>query len=213
METPDLPGCGTLHADRSPSDIAGTLAAVRDCVRPEGPLRVLGLSLGGMVAWEWARRHPAEVAALVLINSSLGGWSPPWRRLRLAAAGQLLAASATADPLARERRIHALNSNLPDQVELRAQAWAELARRQPVLRGNVARQILAAVRFSAEPAPDVPLLVLASARDGMVDPSASRAIAARVPGARLKEHPTAGHDLPLDDPDWVIARIREWLAP
>jgi hypothetical protein len=27
----------------------------------------------------------------------------------------------------------------------------------------------------------------------------------------LREHPTAGHDLPLDDPDWVIGEIAQWL--
>jgi hypothetical protein len=28
--------------------------------------------------------------------------------------------------------------------------------------------------------------------------------------AELREHPSAGHDLPLDDPAWVAGRIAEW---
>ena len=89
VETPDLPGCGARHEERAPADVAGTLAAVRAAVRPGGPVSVLGVSLGGMVALEWARRHPGELAGLVVINSSLGGLTPPWRRLRLSAAWQV----------------------------------------------------------------------------------------------------------------------------
>jgi pimeloyl-ACP methyl ester carboxylesterase len=77
--------------------------------------------------------------------------------------------------------------------------------------GNVVRQLVAAVRYRADPDLPVPLLVLASQNDRMVDPSASRAIAYRVPGATLKEHPSAGHDLPLDDPQWVLEQIAAWM--
>jgi hypothetical protein len=52
--------------------------------------------------------------------------------------------------------------------------------------------------------------VLASRADRLVDGSCSRALAYRVPGARLAEHDSAGHDLPLDDPEWVVAQIRGW---
>jgi pimeloyl-ACP methyl ester carboxylesterase len=212
VETPDLPGCGTRHAERAPSDVAGTLAAVREAVRPGGPVSVLGVSLGGMVAHAWARRYPDDVASLVMVNSSLGGLSPPWRRLRLAAVWRLVAIALTADPLARERRIHALTSNRPERAPELAQTWAALAQRQPLRRSNAARQLLAAASYRAEPLVRVPLLVLASATDGMVDPSASRAIARSVPGSTLIEHDSAGHDLPLDEPDWVIDRIAAWLA-
>jgi pimeloyl-ACP methyl ester carboxylesterase len=212
IQTPDLPGCGSCHQARAPGDVAGMLAAVRENVRNEGPLWVLGLSLGGMVAYEWARRYPQEIAGVVLISSSLGGLSPPWRRLRPGAVWHLMAAAATGDPLPRERRLHGLTSNRPDQTEGLATAWAELARREPVLRMNVVRQLLAAARYRASPEGlTAPLLVLVSQGDRMVDPSASRAIAARLPGAILREHSSAGHDLPLDDPDWVLGEIAAWL--
>ena len=60
----------------------------------------------------------------------------------------------------------------------------------------------------------MPLTVLASNGDRLCSPIASRRLAARL-GAPLHVHPTAGHDLPLDDPDWVIARMCEpvELAP
>jgi pimeloyl-ACP methyl ester carboxylesterase len=212
VETPDLPGAGVHHAVSSPAQVAGLLAAVRAEVGP-GPLWLLGLSLGGMVAQQWMRAHPREVAGAVLVNTSAGGLVPPWRRMRASAFGQVLASAATADPLARERRIHALTSNCPEHTEVMAAAWAALARRQPVSRANVARQLLAAARYRVDGGSGelpIPTLVLTSQQDRLVDPACSRALATHL-HATLHEHPGAGHDLPLDDPDWVVEQVRGWL--
>jgi pimeloyl-ACP methyl ester carboxylesterase len=207
--TPDLPGVGVHRDMTAPATVAGLLRSVREEVGP-GPHRLLGLSLGGMVAQEWLRSHPAEVAGAVLVNTSAGGRSAPWQRVRPAAMAQILAAGVMTDPLARERRIHALTSNRPERVEETAAAWADLARRQPVSRTNVLRQLVAAAQYRGVAAPPtIPILVLTSTEDRLVDPACSRALATHL-GAPVREHPTAGHDLPLDDPDWVVARIREW---
>jgi pimeloyl-ACP methyl ester carboxylesterase len=211
VETIDLPGCGERAGERAPLTVAATLAAVRD--QPGRPVSLLGLSLGGMVAYEWARRHPDEVRAAVVINTSLGGLSPPWRRLRLSAAATIAGIVATGDPLARERRVVALTSRRPDLAEVTAGAWAELSRRHPVRRAAVLRQLLAAARYRPGPlAHPLPLLVLAGAGDRLVDPACTRALAAATPGATLREHPDAGHDLPLDDPGWVSDAVVGWLG-
>jgi pimeloyl-ACP methyl ester carboxylesterase len=79
-----------------------------------------------------------------------------------------------------------------------------------VSRRNVIRQLVAAANYrGAAPTAKIPILVLTSTEDRLVDPACSRALAAHL-GAPVREHPTAGHDLPLDDPDWVVDRIREW---
>jgi pimeloyl-ACP methyl ester carboxylesterase len=70
---------------------------------------------------------------------------------------------------------------------------------------------LAAARFSAPEKPEVPLLILAGARDRMVWPGCSRRLA-RAWNADFALHPAAGHDLPLDDGDWVAKEVRHWLA-
>ena len=76
---------------------------------------------------------------------------------------------------------------------------------------NALRQLLAAARYSApEAPPPVPVLLLASARDQLVSPNCSRTLARRW-GVPLAMHPSAGHDLPLDDGPWVAAEIRRWL--
>src|SRR5439155_8075284 len=105
---------GVHRGARAPGTVAETLVAVRAEMRAESAVWLLGLSLGGMVAFEWARQYPQEVAGAVLINTSLGGCSPPWRRLHPSAVLRLLGAMGTVDPAARERIVFALNSNPPD---------------------------------------------------------------------------------------------------
>jgi pimeloyl-ACP methyl ester carboxylesterase len=218
IDLPDLPGCGAQRGCRAPLSIAGALEIVRGDLgrggRQSYRVWLLGLSLGSMVAYEWMRRYPAEIAGGVLVNGSLGGLSLPWRRLRLGAAASLLRALVTTDPLSRERRLFALTSARPDLADATVAAWTELARRQPVRRIDVARQLLAAALYRARRLPGgrSAVLVLASRGDRMVDPSCSRAIAKAIPGAALRVHPTAGHDLPLDDPGWVISAVSEWSA-
>jgi pimeloyl-ACP methyl ester carboxylesterase len=206
----DLPGSGARHAAGSPASVAGLLAAVRGDGLPAA-VWLIGLSLGGMVAHEWLRRYPDEVAGAVLINTSFGGLSRPWQRMRPAAAAAVLRALLTRDDPARERGIFALTSARPDLQQVAVADWVALARRHPVRRMNVARQLWAAARHRAAPlAPGAPLLLLASRGDRLVDPSCSRALAAAA-GVPLREHPTAGHDLPLDDPTWVTAEVAAWL--
>jgi len=90
-------------------------------------------------------------------------------------------------------------------------AWTAWGRECPVSRGNTLRQLLAAARFSAVKKPAVPLLILAGAGDRMVHPSCSQRLA-RAWGADFALHPSAGHDLTLDDGDWVAREVKAWLA-
>jgi pimeloyl-ACP methyl ester carboxylesterase len=211
FETADLPGCGERRALVAPSDVGGTVDLVREAAGSDRRW-LLGLSMGGMVAYEWARRHPDEIAGLVLISSSLGGVSPPWQRLRPGAVWQVLRCLVTGDPERRERRIFALTSARPALEAAAVKSWAELARTQPARRRNVLRQLLVAARYRPRGTPSVPLLLLAGRRDRLVDPAASRAIADVVPAATIEEHPDAGHDLPLDDPGWVADRVASWVT-
>jgi pimeloyl-ACP methyl ester carboxylesterase len=77
---------------------------------------------------------------------------------------------------------------------------------------NVLRQLIAALGASVSPQTlhKIPFLILGSEKDRLVDPQCSRD-AAKALLAQLVMHPSAGHDLPLDDPDWVIEQIRNWL--
>jgi pimeloyl-ACP methyl ester carboxylesterase len=209
----DLPGNGALYQERSPDRVEEMVAAARLAVARlpfQPPYVLVALSLGGMVALRWALEQPAEVAGCVLINSSLGRFSPFWHRLRPGSYGVLLALLAPGrQPQDREGLILRLTSNLPLSAATQ-HAWAEFARGAPVSRANMLRQLIAAARFRAPAAaPGVPMLLLASERDRLVSVACSRAIARHWP-APLRIHPSAGHDLPLDDPQWLIEQVTAW---
>jgi pimeloyl-ACP methyl ester carboxylesterase len=181
--------------------------------RIDTPVHLLAMSLGAMVAAQWAQEAPDEVAAGVLINTSVRPFSPFYRRLQPHNYPTLLRlALSGATPLDIEREVLRMTSNRPEQHERVLQAWLDVRTQRPVSTRNALRQILAAAAFRAPtPAPRVPLLLLASENDRLVSPRCSRALAdAWI--CPIDLHPLAGHDIPLDDPQWVAQAVKTWLT-
>lgn len=211
---PDLPGNGVHNSDASPLSASAMVAALRADLaqrRLRGPYAVVALSLGGMVAWQWACERPRELAACVLINTSVGGRSGFWQRLRPAAYLPLLGLLRPGvGGLERERAILALTSNHRAGDAALAARWAGYALERPVGAWNALRQLVAAARYRAPPAaPAVPILLLAAQADRLVAPECSHGMA-RHWQLPVCTHATAGHDLPLDDPHWVAAQVLRW---
>ncbi len=207
--TLDLAGNGLRYRETSgPTvpDMADDVADQWQRLRG-GPVRVLALSLGGMVAAEWARQAPHTVTELVLCNSSFRPYSAPWERFQPRALSKLLRLLLTAPAaLEIETEILRLSSNRPETHAAQLCDWVQWRQQCPVSAGNVLRQLAAAARYRAAPAPAVATRVLSSAGDRLVSPRCSQRLAAawKVP---LTLHPSAGHDLPLDDPDWLLAQL------
>ncbi|MCK6526801.1 alpha/beta hydrolase [Myxococcota bacterium] len=211
----DLPGAGTEHRRASPDTVRGIAEDVRSRwlpARGDGDWGVIAVSLGGMVAMEWCAAHPGDFIRTVLVNTSSGGISPPWRRLDLRVLPGVVRALAGSDPLARERRVLAMTTRLRGDLDALAARYAAVSRERPMSRGTVLAQLRAGARFRAPDTLPGPVLVLSSRGDRLTHPSCPRALAARF-GAALALHPDAGHDLPLDDPAWVAARVAEWAGP
>jgi pimeloyl-ACP methyl ester carboxylesterase len=212
----DLPGNGQFHQSRSPVTVNAMVQACRSELAQRGiapPYRLLALSLGAMVAIEWARSAPDAVAGCVLINTSVRPFSPFFHRLRPCNYPKLLGMALTPyGPRSLEERVWELTSNQRVPQAGTVADWTAVRRARPVARGNALRQLVAAARFRAPLAAPCPnTLVLASQADGLVDVRCSQALA-RAWACPLALHPWAGHDLPLDDPDWVAAQIGQWGA-
>ena len=210
VELVDLPGAGA-EAVRVPQPSVAWMA--RDVARrlPPSfaavgakPYRVLGLSLGGMVALELCRLFPERFSYAVIINAS-SRLTHPGERLRPGAALELLRAALTRDPARREQRVLDLTSTLPAAERARyARLSVPFALDAPVARRTLVAQLLAAARFRPPP-PEVlrvRLSFVCSSHDAVVSPRCSRDLAALYQGSYL-EHPRAGHDIPLDDPAWL----------
>ncbi|WP_341581912.1 alpha/beta hydrolase [Marinobacter metalliresistant] len=210
FHTLDLPGTGLAQHLRSPTCIAGMRQFAERATRQlPRPLGLIGLSLGGMVALDWALHRPQDCASLVLISSS-SGLSSPWLRLRPAQWARVTRMLTQADSDRREQSILALTSNRPVTTAVTEQ-WQSIQRERPVRRTDVIRQLYAASRYKAPPqVPLMPTLVLASRGDRLTDWRCSRDLAEALE-CPLEVHPGAGHDLPLDDPQWLIAQLNSYF--
>ncbi|QDQ27138.1 alpha/beta hydrolase [Chitinimonas arctica] len=214
VHCPDLAGNGRHWRSVSATTIQGQCDGVRQALHPilaQGPVNLLALSLGGMVALDWAARHPAEVSRLVLINTSLAGIAPFWRRLRWQNYPALLGLLSQR-PAQREQSILRLCGN---HAERRAAVLADWQRWQsecPVSGANLLRQLTAAARYRPpENWPRQPTLLLCSRQDRLVDCACTTALAAAAHWP-LRRHPTAGHDVALDAPQWLAEQVAAWCA-
>lgn len=202
---PDDPGFGGT-AGAAPEgwmDAAADQAAA--ALRAAGVDRavVVGLSMGGYVAFSFWRRHPGLVAGLVLANTRSGADPDAAREARAALAGRLRAEG---------------NGFLADSPPplLSAEAPAALRERvQAIIRRQPAEAIAGAALGMAgrvDSTPDlagitVPTLVITSSGDTLIPPDATSPMAGQIPGAELLVIEGAGHLSNLEAADAFNAAI------
>jgi pimeloyl-ACP methyl ester carboxylesterase len=208
----DLPGNGRLNQQPSPmrvQDMVEHCRAELALRHMAPPYQVLAMSLGAMVAVAWASAYPQEISVNVLISTSMRPFSSFYRRLRPANYGVLLRLIVTgATPELWERTILRITTNLAHDEVL--PLWFALRRECPVSRVNALRQLIAAARFRAATVrPLTPTLLLAGVQDHLVSFECSVALA-KTWQCNLSLHPSAGHDIPLDDGTWVADQVRQW---
>jgi len=213
--TLDMPGNGRLCAQTSPATVPEMADRCRAELARQGiapPYHVLAMSLGAMVTTAWAHAHPDEVEGCVLINTSMRPFSPFYQRLRPRNYPMMLKlALKGGTPRQWEQAILHMTTRHPPDPEQQLRAWIGYRQECPVSRGNALKQLRAATRYTApDTPPNTRMLILSSAQDGLVNPSCSEKIAAHW-GADFAQHPTAGHDLPLDDGPWVASQVQKWL--
>jgi pimeloyl-ACP methyl ester carboxylesterase len=208
----DLPGFGTENARRSPATVRGIVEDVRDRLRNErskdeaARWSILGISLGGMVALEWCAQHPDDFERCVAINSSARP-SPTFQRFHPRALLSPFARGA----VAKERAVLGLTSDRSaaylDELAVKQAKFAELS---PPDRASVPRQLFAASRFSTPRSVRAKLLVLASRTDRLVSYRCSERIAKTL-GADFLLSESGGHDLALDEPEWIAEQVAGWM--
>ncbi len=167
--------------------------------------------MGAMVTLDWLNRYPREIHKAVLMSASLRGVSPFYQRLCPSSYRRLLYAMLLCRDLRhREALIFELTSNSNQKRDAIIDCWCDSARRHPITRRNILRQLFAAARYRVlQQKPDTEILLLAGLADALVNPQCSQDLAKlwRYP---LEIHATAGHDLPLDAADWCCDKIVNW---
>lgn len=206
----DLPG---ISGDSAvPTNIHDMVDEVReswlDQIGEKENWNLLAISLGGMLAIDWCYRYPNDFKHLVTINTSSKTTSSLFERITpdaLATVGKSLVMKDTRE---REKKILEITTNLISITEERLDTWVEIADTMKLTRVNLIKQLYAASKFKLPKKLQIPFTVLASKADKFVDYASSEKIARRY-NAPLFLHEKAGHDLPLDDPNWIIKILQD----
>ncbi len=174
----------------------------------ERPVRPVGCSMGGYLAFELWRQAPDRIPALVLADTRATPDSPEQRLARDDSIRVLGEAGTEAfwDGLA--PKIFSEGAD-PAVVERAREITFEqpltaLVAAQETIRDRVdSRATLATI--------DVPMLVLVGEEDRLTPPVDAEAMVAALPDARFSRIAGAGHLAPLERADDVTAQVRDFL--
>lgn len=209
VEYLEIPGNGLLSSDQTPVNpevVIDLLKRKSHLAQSNNSYHLCGISLGGMVALKWAQLHPGNIESVNVINSSLSQNSTFYERLRPGNYLPLLGALFNQETFEQEKIILRITSNKFEQNKKYLERYAQFAADHKVSRANFFRQLILANNIQLPQIPNVRLNVLSAAQDRLVHPTCSQQIANGLKG-KLIIHPSAGHDLPLDEPEWLIEQL------
>lgn len=206
----DLPGNGSRHLEVSPLKVADYVKDLRSkCVyvQKKEVFNVLSVSLGSMITVEWMREYPHEIKKAYLVCTSSSGFSPFYQRLlppNIPRGLRLIGKEN--DEVAWEKVVLSMVTNSHERREAEILAMMEYTKKYPMNPQNVIRQIMAAsqYRFPQQSPGDIHLI--GSHGDRLVSPKCTLKIAEKW-GLKASMHPWAGHDLPVDDPQWLLEQL------
>ena len=191
------------------ANMAADVAAVLDAAG-ETSAHVIGFSMGGMIAQQFAIDFPQRLRSLALLGTHPGG---PWAVQAAAPVRHLLFAKAhmSAEESLHAMRPHTYGRTTPDAL-FEEDALVRLAN-QPSTRDYQA-QLYGLIYWAAYPQlPQVrtPTLVMHGLQDALIPPDNGRLIASRLPQATLVELPEASHWLMTDSNAQCLQALREHL--
>ena len=175
------------------------------------PRAVLGHSMGGLMALDYAIAHPRDLAAAVASAPALASAMPPWWKLALASAARVTAPSV-GFPTGLETDGLGGISRDPEVMRLRDADRLVHDRISPRLYFDFAEARMRVARDARRL--QVPTLLLQGEADRLVMPEATRAFAAAAPKqlVTLKTYPGAYHEVFNDlDREQVVRDTIGWL--
>ncbi len=219
---PDLLGHGLSAKPRTDYSLGAQACGLRDLLAGLGHDRVtlVGHSLGGGIAMQFAYQFPERVERLALINA--GGLGPevsPFLRAASLPGSELVLPLLTAPPVRAVGRFidRLIGGHLPTTVRETMVSFGSLgdpATRQAFV--HTARSVIdirgqrVDGRDRLYLAVDLPLLVVWGARDAIIPLSHGEGVAAAVPTARFEVFEDAGHFPHLTEPARLARLLREW---
>jgi len=172
---------------------------------------LVGLSMGGYIAFELLRQEPERIAKVALLDTSARADAPEqsaMRRAQMTLASQGRLAEVVEQQFPRlVHREHRADAALRQVFTLMAEdvGAAGFIRQQTAILGRAdSRPTLGSIHC--------PTLVLVGEGDELTPPERAAEIAAGIPGARLTTVPQSGHMSTLEQPDAVTRALLQWLG-
>lgn len=214
---PDLRGFGEtplatpLAPPLSMDQYADDVAALLDALAVERAT-VVGLSMGGYVAFALWRRHPERVRALVLADTRAGADTEEVRdrRRTLVRVARERGSQAVADAQI-DGLVGKTTRNERPEVALQLRQMLGAAPVEGIV-GALTAMMTRPDSRPLLPTITVPTLVVVGDEDTLTPPKEARAMQEAIRGSELAVIPGAGHVSNVERPDEFNARLREFLS-
>lgn len=191
---------------------ADSMAALADRILADAPPRfaLVGLSMGGYIAFEIMRAAPNRVSRLALLDTTARPDTPAQSQRR------------------REQIDRTRAGHFAQVVDELIEVWVRPSRRDDGMRRLIHRMAAetgpeafirqqTAIMNRMDSRPDLagiacPTLVVVGADDELTTPEHAKEMAGAVPDARLEVVPDCGHLSTLEQPDALTAALTAWLS-
>lgn len=207
---PDFRGCGRAGAVTTPwsiDDYAADIGDLMDCLQLDDAV-IVGLSMGGYVAFAMYRQAPARFNGLVLADTRSQADTPEVRAVR----------SRLREVLARDGTRGIADAMLPKQLSAGADAALVEQVRRTIESANPAGVDAALVAMMDRPdsTPDLPhiacaTLVVAGELDPVTPLADAEAMQRLIPRSTLTVIPAASHLSNLEQPDRFSLVLSDFL--
>lgn len=207
----DMPGHGKTPLPPGEIGLTTYVEALASVVAEIAQPRVVGFSMGAMVAQAFAAGHPEALSGLVLMNCVYRRDDEQREAIaRRVATAERDGPQALIDAAVARWFTPAAQREMPERI-------AEVRRR---LEANDPASFLAAYRVFASADAELvsavagiscPVLVMTAEQDVNSTPDMTRALAAALPAGRAEVLPGLAHGAPLEDPERVAGVLEDFF--
>lgn len=209
----DNRGAGKSDKPAGPYTIgmmADDLAALLDSLKISRA-HLLGVSMGGFIAQDFALRYPEKVDRLILVSTSAGG--PEHVPMALEVLAQMFATDGTPRELVRRKLALAYSEAFIQSKEIEHLIDLRLADPQPPY--AFMAQAAAGASFNASDRVQniqAPCLIMAARGDRIVPAVNAQNLAKKIPQSRIKIYEGFGHQFFVEMPDRFNRDVIEFLS-
>ena len=210
----DNRGLGRSIPKRGPrtlEDFAVDLVELMDHLQLDRT-HVMGLSLGGMIAYQFALDHPSRLDRLVLVSCT-NRFTPYLREV-----AKFVTHAFRYFPQDVFLRTVKLLATGPEYVDAHPDEIGKqiaIARENEIPRSAVARQLSCLARHDGDDGWEYPIvaptLVIAGEQDNLIPACYARRMAQQIRGSEFMLVPGCGHNPFVEHPGLVLPRITEFL--